>query len=248
MLEQIDTIWVTDPFAFENHYIGVGFSHLLPFPELIRLEAKEHNSKVKDSTVVLLAEEQEKLDAYYAAVGSFWGEYGRFKPLPVLPDKLWHFTMDPLPEEVIFTTRSSGIVMNAACAEVLRRFRLGKTQLVPLRMHDPGTGEAENDALYYFLGLCERRNFFIPEASDPRCKYIGYEIEGYRQYRTLFSSSKNKENAYVMKSEALNCDVDLWHEAMLMGSICFSDALRIALQEENMLAVWHAAPAKIMDQ
>lgn len=239
MAETEKTIWVSDTIDFENHFIGVGFPHLLPFPELIQLEAKEHNSKVLGSNIVFTEEERTLYDEQGDAEVAIWKDYRIFKLLATQPDKLWHFTMDPLPEEIIFTTRGGGIVMNAACAEVLQRFRLGRTRLVPLRVYDPGTGEVENDELYYFLNLCERRNFFIPEASDPCCKYIGYEIEGYRQYRTLSILQQRDKPAYAMREEALSCDVDLWHEAMLMGSICLSDDLKAALAEADLVEHWY---------
>ena len=55
-----------------------------------------------------------------------------------------------------------------------------------------------------------------------------------------------KNGDCVLRSAALQCDVDLWHDPSVRGSIFLSQALRDALHKAKMLKPWFLHSCKLI--
>ena len=237
--------WATRGLEFKTYYIGSTFPGVVDFPAKLALETKERNSKVIGSDIALTAEEQAQAIRTRKISADIWEKYRDFKRLDVLPSELWYFS-PPLPGNLpVFRITGGGVVVSSACAEVLQRFRLGESRLQEVQIYHLGNKKPIKGNPYFFVNISEWRNFLVPEASDPRCKYIGYERNGYKMYGMLFFESEIEQPAYALKADVLHSDVDLWHDPMLMGSFFLSEPLQQALQDAGMADAWYLQACRL---
>lgn len=148
----------------------------------------------------------------------------------------------------MITITDSFMLVSKTCVDILRQFRLGKTRLIPLPLYETGTEELLSNELWYLLELSEWRSYFIPELSNPLCKPLNYKYDkGNYQNHKILNRFRATDGDYAMSVASNQCDLDLWHEPQLDRSICFSDALKTALEKAGMADKLHFQSCKLVD-
>lgn len=196
----------------------------------------------KTEDLELLKREQafraEMLELSKASSGFFKTEH--------LPDSLWVESSDtklPPSSEYIFKVRSSGVVLTQACAELLQQFRLGESTLTPVQIYDLETQQLCSDETFYFLNLCERREYIQYPQADKVFKRFP-TMEGRDKYGTSGVPVKDKQ--LLVNKSALNCELDLWHDPLLMSYVFVSDALHDALVQADMDGQWNMVSCQLV--
>ena len=165
----------------------------------------------------------------------------------ILPDMMYSDTpIDPaivLPG--LFKINNGFLMMNEAFRAVLQRFRLGATQVSAVGFYDLARDAPVNDETYYFLNVCEWRNYFLPGQSGDSVDSRGYQRNGYDIYGMPDTKKENRE--YLFSRAALDCPLDLWHDPMLRSSLFMSDALVTALREAGFGPILSLLPCQLAD-
>ena len=180
-------------------------------------------------------------------------KYGDFKKIDLLPDSMWSVLLDPViakgkvmnvpnPEDSIFAVRDGYILVTKPCAEILQRFRLSDTQMTPLQLFNPKTRELVNEETYYLLNIYAWRTYFDGKNNEIFINK-NYKDNGYNIYTPPYNI---KNGDCVLRSSALQCDVDLWHDPSVRDSIFLSQALRDALHKAKMLKTWFLHSCKMI--
>lgn len=149
------------------------------------------------------------------------GKYGvqietfnhRFEKYEVLPDKLWLLDWndrdEPLAHEPIFRIDNGGTVVREPLAKILSQFRLGQTTLTPVQIYDFNTRELWSDEVFYFLNICEKRDFICVPQSHQDFGMFMSEVKK----RMVYSAVIPMYDYHVeIHRQALECDVDLWYD------------------------------------
>ena len=166
-----------------------------------------------------------------------------------LPDSLWVEGSDtklPPSSEYIFKVRSGGVVLTQACAELLQQFRLGESTLTPVQIYDLETQQLCSEETFYFLNLCERREYIQyphPQVNESFSSYASSSFDGKQRYAT---SIPIEDKQLLVSKSALNCELDLWHDPLLTGHIFLSDALHDALVQANMDSQWEMVSCQLV--
>ncbi len=136
-----------------------------------------------------------------------------------------------------FRTQDGFVILTEACANVLKKFRLGQSALYPLSFFDIKLNEPVNDQTYYFLNIAELRSYLRPEyCTEELDKHSYTKHEGYQLYKLYHADYT--DHAIAIKKEAVNCDVDLWQDPELNHSIFISDELKKALDDAQLSDAW----------
>ncbi|PYE36475.1 hypothetical protein [Psychrobacter fozii] len=163
-----------------------------------------------------------------------------------LPDSLWVESNDiklPPSSEYIFKVRSGGVVFTQACAQLLQQFRLGESTLTPVQIYDLETKKLCSEETFYFLNLCERREYVQYPQVDEMFK-LSPTMEGRDKYTT--NGVPIKDQQLHVQCEALECELDLWHDPLLMSYVFVSDALHDALVQANMDSQWEMVSCQLV--
>ena len=167
------------------------------------------------------------------------GKYGvqietfnhRFEKYEVLPDKLWLLDWndrdEPLAHEPIFRIDNGGTVVREPLAKILSQFRLGQTTLTPVQIYDFNTRELWSDEVFYFLNICEKREFVCFPQSHQDFTELNYTVMGRKAYSR--TSIIEHDGQVEIHRQALECDVDLWYD-LVIGSLFISSELYHALK------------------
>ncbi len=196
----------------------------------------------KTEDLELLKREQafraEMLELSKASSGFFKTEH--------LPDSLWVESSDtklPPSSEYIFKVRSSGVVLTQACAELLQQFRLGESTLTPVQLYSLETQQLCSDETFYFLNLCERREYIQYPQADKVFKRFP-TMEGRDKYGTSGIPVKDKQ--LLVNKSVINCELDLWHDPLLMSYVFVSEALHDALVQADMDSQWEMVSCQLV--
>lgn len=227
-------------FEYVNIYsIGIDFGNFFNYREYHNnsslLERNPNNPEILSKDRKLLG-----------IIVDIQNTFRSFNKLSVLPDKLWierdnrneYLTINS--NENLFKVKGGGIILRKSCANVLQKFNLGQTTLTPLRIYEYETGELWSDEVFYFLNLCEHRQYVKYPQSNEDFIYI----QGAKRYST--NGIPIKPNTLEVNQSVLNCNIDLWHDPMLGGSIFMSDKLYHVLNNTNMVYQWNMQPCKIV--
>ena len=166
-----------------------------------------------------------------------------------LPDSLWVESSDtklPSSSEYIFFVRSGGVVFTQACAQLLQQFRLGESTLTPVQIYDLETQQLCSKETFYFLNLCERREYIQfphPQVNQLFSSYASSSFDGKQRYATNIPI---KDKQLLVNQSALNCELDLWHDPLLMSYVFVSDALHDALVQANMDSQWEMVSCQLV--
>lgn len=234
-------VWISEVLFSSNHfYIGNGYPHI-DYKRQFILEHKQHNAQVVNTDMVFTAEEEAELQHLWELSSQAWGKCSDLHGMNILPDKLWTSDVNtPDLNLSAFTITGNHLVLSEKCGEILQQFNLGNSKLVKLQIYNMGTLEPDDERFFYFFDLAEWRNYVVPEKSGNSCDYLGYERNGYKYhvYRPL-------QGEMVLTNEAPNCDLDIWHDPMLMRSVFLSDRLYQALNHAGMTQDWRLNPCII---
>ncbi len=128
---------------------------------------------------------------------------------------------EPLPQksEYIFQV-GYGIAFNEECVNVLKQFNLGNSTLTPLKIHKLFTDELWLEDTFYFLNLCEQREYLVNPQPNEDCRFIPYYGNNGAYVRPELTMA---DNAITIHQSALECDLDLWHDPLLHNSYFLSD-------------------------
>ncbi len=175
-------------------------------------------------------------------------DYNNFKLIDksILPKLLYVKNIKPdIKFPCIFSIINGFYIMTEPCAEILQRFRLGKTQITPVTLWDLTLDKRANDQTYYFLNIAEWQQYFNPEASSERIRPANVPANHphFGQYLTV--DGKNDVD-YAVSEAALHADVDMWHDPSLRDSIFMSHELKQALCKAKMGTKWHFISCKLV--
>ena len=239
-MENQTQVWISEVLSTSNHfYIGKGYPHI-DYKRLFILEHKQHNAQMVNTDVVFTAEEEAELQHLCSLTSQAWGKSSDFQGMNILPDKLWTSDVNnPDPNLSAFTITGNQLVLSEQCGEILQQFNLGNSKLVKLQIYNMGTLEPDDERFFYFFDLAEWRHYVLPEKSAA-CYYAGYEKNGYKCY--VYRPFKGE---LVLSHEAPNCDLDIWHDPMLMSSVFLSARLYQALNQAGMAENWYLNPCVI---
>ena len=248
MSNKKSTVWITNRLDITNnsYCIRLSFPEVIEYPEcedLIRKERAEN----------LTEEERSKIEDIRNNLIDIIMKYGDFKKIDLLPDSMWSVLLDPViakgkvmnvpnPEDSIFAVRDGYILVTKPCAEILQRFRLSDTQIIPLQLFNPKTRELVNEETYYLLNIYAWRTYFDGKNNEIFINK-NYKYNGYNIYTPPYDI---KNGDCVLRSSALQCDVDLWHDPSVRDSIFLSQALRDALHKAKMLKTWFLHSCKMI--
>lgn len=167
-----------------------------------------------------------------------------FKKPPIFPDSLWletSFQEFPKEDEYIFWAKGT-VVLNQDCAEIFKQFCLGTTDLIPVKIYELETGRIFSNATFYILNLSEHHQYLTYPQSSDAVKFLPYPNGGgiYTRYGDI--SNQTLE----VSKDALQSNVDLWHDPLLDASYFFSDKLHHALRQANMIEKFNTHFCKIV--
>lgn len=227
------TVWISEVLGWaKSFYIGNGYPHV-DYKRQFILEHKQHNAQVVNSDVAFTAEEKAELQYLQSLTEKAWGQSRDFHGMNILPNKLWTSDVNsPDPSLSVFKITGRQLVLSEQCGELFQKFNLGNSKLVKLQIYNMGTLEPDDERFFYFFDLAEWRHYIIPEKSKS-CHYSGYERNGYNRH-----VYHPWEGDLVLSQEAPNCDLDIWHDPMLMNSVFLSDRLYQALYNAGMVKDW----------
>lgn len=232
-------IWVSVPsYAYiKSHAIGMNIPNLYNYAD--------YRKAVLDSyTNELSQENQEKIKDFIDYGCEISNKINNFKKLEILPDVLYAEDEKQLPDdyEYVFQILGGAVIVNQACAKVLKRFRLGNSTLTPLKIRDVFDDNMWTTDTFYFLNLCEKREYVkIPQSHD--------YFKLHKTPTSLKYSDMNlclENNLLEVDKSIIECDVDIWHDPRFRSSYFFSDELRQALIQANMLDKWNMKFCKLV--
>lgn len=225
-------------FEYVNIYsIGIDFgdffNHYEYYNNSLLLEKNPNNTTT-------LSKDRELLEI----IINIQNRFRNFNKLDVFPNKLWierdEINEYPNTDEYLFMVKGGGIILRESCAKILQQFNLGQTTLTPLKIYEYETRELWSDEIFYFLNLCEHRQYINHPQSDSIFVYI----QGAKRYSTR--GIPIQSNTLEVNKSILDCDIDLWHDPMLGSSIFMSDKLYQALNDENMIYQWNMQPCRVV--
>ena len=158
--------------------------------------------------------------------------YRNFKPINSEPLKVVLWPKKPITEDFIYMS-GRYVFVREDFAEILMQFNVGQTKLFNVGCPLARNGQVIYDREFYLLNVTEWRNYFIPEKSELLYP-LSIQNDGYNLY-SLGDGSFRKSKVTLSK-QSLACDVDIWHDPMILNSIFFSDRLKNALDEKGLLA------------
>lgn len=216
------------------HSIGMHIPELYDYPAL-----QENRLKYfKDQENEEIVKKNKELGAYGLEIGNFISKFEKF---PKLPNSLWlESDKEALPNssEYIFKVQGGGVVFNEDCANILKKFNLGNSTLTPLKIHKLFTDELWLEDTFYFLNLCEHREYVATTQNHEDIKHFSTT--------TFFSDFLENDNMLEVNQKALTCDLDLWHDPRYLDSYFLSADLHHALLEANMHEKWNALFCKLV--
>jgi len=242
------TVWITNcmDISYNIYSIGLNFPEIIEYPKYEELRKNRRAGSLKDEEYQILNLARNRL------IKNCEINYN-FKKMDMLPDSMWIELLDPIigkggaknipdPKYSIFMVTDGYIIVTKSCAEILQQFRLLDTQMVPLQLFNPKTRELVNEETYFLLNIYAWRSYFdIKDNKDFRDK--NYENHGYHIYAPPYLI---KDGDCTISNTVLQCDIDLWHDPSVRGSIFLSQALRDALHKAKMLKPWFLHSCKMI--
>jgi len=248
MSNQKPTVWITNwmDISYNIYSIGLNFPEIIEYPKYEELRKNRRAGSLKDEEYQILNLARDRLIKN-------WEINYYFKKMDMLPDSMWIELLDPIigkggaknipdPKYSIFMVTDGYIIVTKSCAEILQQFRLLDIQMVPLQLFNPETRELVNEETYFLLNIYAWRTYFDGKNNEIFINK-NYKYNGYNSYTPPYNI---KNGDCVLRSSALQCDVDLWHDPSVRDSIFLSQALRDALHEAKMLKTWFLHSCKMI--
>ena len=227
------TIWLLDEYKLsrDSWWFKLGVPKTLDFSRYFFLQSKKNNTEAEGK------ECDNMLDEILRVIHA----HDRREVLPqdILPQAMYADFKEmyaKFPKENLvkipsfFRVTSRFIVITAQLAEVLGNFSLGTTQISPVKLYEKTTGELLSEQTFYFINVCEKHSYLLPEKSDASLELVS------RGDYSLYEHPYNKEDAkkYSFSLQALNCPVDIWHDPMIAYSTFISEPLLQAIKKAGL--------------
>ena len=224
------TIWLLDEYKLgrDSWWFRLGIPKTLDFSRFFFLEPeKEEEKKEWDNMldemlqVIRVYKRREALPQIIlpqAMYADFKKMYARFpkENLVKLPS--------------FFRISDRFIMITEQLAELLGNFRLGTTQISPVKLYEKSTGELLSEQTFYFINVCEKHSYLLPEKCDASLELVSRG--DYSLYR--HPSDKEKAKKYCFSQCAMNCPVDIWHDPMVEDSTFLSEPLQQAIKKAGL--------------
>jgi hypothetical protein len=212
-------------------WFKLGIPATVNFPEYFALEAKEDKTPQEIELRKSISNKIIEIIHLYHNHQTLPAEilphtmYADFQIMYAAVPREYLARMPPL-----FAISDGYIVITEPLLAVLRKFRLGSTQIVPVKLRDKTTNELLSEQTYYFINVCERHSYCSLEFSDPSLRKLPIKD------RVLYHSPSDKAtaNKFIFSKQALDCPVDIWHDPLIYGSIFFSHALSMAIYKAKL--------------
>ncbi len=223
-------VWTTIVMREDNLKVfGLSFPNKFDYPEFYALEK---NKQLTD-------EENIKWKQMNGDFLEMHKPYKAFKTIDptIIPNVLYaHNVSKQIKFPSFCRTYDGDILINEECANLLKQFRLGDTAMYPLSFFDIDLNEPVNDKTYYLLNIAEWRHYLLPEFGSEKIRKKSYNNESYQVFGLYVDYYK--DGAIAITEQAVNCNLDLWHDPALTSSIFVSDELKKALDEAGMGTDW----------
>ncbi|SSY70630.1 hypothetical protein [Alysiella crassa] len=165
-----------------------------------------------------------------------------FEKSRILPSSLWlEITNCPKDDEYIFFANGKK-VLNQKCGEIFKQFNLGQNDLTPVHIYDIHTGKLWKEETFYVLKVSEQRRYMLNPQSHSKFKFIRYP-SGLEIYSARYGI---RDNYVELSASAQECNVDLWHDPLLLHSYFMSEPLQAALSEADMANKFGFALCKLL--
>ena len=227
------TIWLLDEYKLsrDSWWFRLGIPKTLDFSRFFSLQSEENDTEERKR------EWRNMLDQILQVIDI----YNKHDPLPQnkLPQVMYadfkemyaKFPKENLVELPSFFKISSGfIIITEQLAELLGDFRLGSTQISPVKLYEKSTSELLSEQTFYFINACEKHSYLLPEKCDASLELVSRG--GYNLYR--HPSDKEKAKKYCFSQCAMNCPVDIWHDPMIENSTFLSEPLQQAIKKAGL--------------
>ncbi len=243
-------VWITNIDSIcvvKSYSLKLNFPTIFSYQDYYAVEKKIKQTKDQQEKERIFDKEERP---YLRKSIEIQQTYGSGDLLPEQPDKMY-LVSRPIPKkkDYLFVATGDIVVLNQACADVLKQFNLGNTVLSPVQIYDRDTNELIKDDVYYVLNIAEKREFVTKEQTNEELKYE--EFLGEWGYIVEHFCAKHKDvtnNSIVnINNVAAECDVDLWKDSLLSGYYCFmSDRLRNALVKAKLDKLWNIQPCNLV--
>ena len=227
------TIWLLDEYKLsrDSWWFKLGVPKTLDFSRYFFLQSKEDDTEEEKKEwknmldeILQVVHACRKRETIYqnalpqAMYADFKKMYARFpkENLVKIPS--------------FFRVSDKFIMITEQLAELLGNFRLGTTQISPVKLYEKSTGELLSEQTFYFINVCEKHSYLLPEKCDASLELVSRG--DYSLYR--HPSDKEKAKKYCFSQCAMNCPVDIWHDPMVEDSTFLSDPLQQAIKKAGL--------------
>ena len=233
MAKRKPTIWLINDYKLgrDSWWFQLGIPATLNFPEYFSLEAKENKTPLE-------IEQREKIADKIIGIIHLYRNH-QILPAEILPHTMYadfQVLYAAFPREnlalipSVFAVSDKYIMITEPLLRVLQNFRLGSTQISPVRLREQTTHELLSEQTYYFINVCERYNFLSPKDSDQSLKPITIG-ESNIYFRP---NSRDEAKLFCFSRQALDCPVDIWHDPLMTYSVFLSDPLYQAIHAAGL--------------
>ena len=233
MAKRKPTIWLINDYKLgrDSWWFKLGIPATLNFPEYFSLEAKENETPLE-------IEQREKMADKIIEVIRLYRNH-QILPAEILPHTMYadfQVLYAAFPREnlalipSIFAITNKYIMITEPLLNILRNFRLGSTQISPVKLREKTTHELLSEQTYYFINVCEQHGYLSPENSDPSLRMVS------RGDYSIYSPPGDKEYAkkFHFSRSAQDCPVDIWHDPLIAYSVFLSDPLYQAIHAAGL--------------
>ena len=227
------TIWLINDYKLgrDSWWFQLGIPATLNFPEYFSLEAKENKTPLE-------IEQREKIADKIIGIIHLYRNH-QILPAEILPHTMYadfQVLYAAFPREnlalipSVFAVSDKYIMITEPLLKILQNFRLGSTQISPVKLREQTTHELLSKQTYYFLNVCEQHGYLSPENSDPSLRMVS------RGDYSIYSPPGDKEYAkkFHFSRSAQDCPVDIWHDPLIAYSVFLSDPLYQAIHAAGL--------------
>ena len=233
MAKRKPTIWLINDYKLgrDSWWFQLGIPATLNFPEYFVLYRKKN--KTEQEKIHRKKMSKEIIDANDI--------YLRHQPLSqnILPHTMYadfQVLYAAFPREnlalipSVFAVSDKYIMITEPLLKILQNFRLGSTQISPVKLREQTTHELLSKQTYYFLNVCEQHGYLSPENSDPSLRMVS------RGDYSIYSPPGDKEyvKKFYFSRSAQDCPVDIWHDPLIAYSVFLSDPLYQAIHAAGL--------------
>ena len=233
MAKRKPTIWLINDYKLsrDSWWFQLGIPATLNFQEFFTLYQKEE--KIEQETQQLKSMTKKIIE-----INNIYLKHEMLSP-DILPHTMYadfQVLYAAFPREnlalipPVFAVSDKYIMITEPLLKVLQNFRLGSTQISPVKLREQTTHELLSEQTYYFINVCEQHGYLSPENSDPSLRMVS------RGNRSIYSypDDKNDADKFYFYRNALDCPVDIWHDPLVEYSVFLSDPLYQAIHAAGL--------------